>query len=148
MYQPNAGLTTTPGTSIRLRAPRFIDEAQMIPERSLTVIFGEGGAGKTTFTLRQLAAITSGRMVGIDGAAPVLISSLEDDTEAVLGPRLVAAGADMARVHFVSGLTLPSQVPALAEEARAIGAKAVVIDPISAHLDPNIDSHRDSSTRA
>lgn len=142
------GLTTRPGTSVRLRAPHFIDAAQMIPARSLTVIVGPAGTGKTTFTMGQAAAISAGRMEGLDGPASVLVSSLEDDPEAVLAPRLVAAGADLARVHFVHGLALPSQVGALAEEARTLDARVVVIDPVAAHLDPSIDSHRDASTRA
>jgi putative DNA primase/helicase len=120
----------------------------MIPARSLTVIVGPAGTGKTTFTMAQVAAITAGRMEGLEGPSSVLVSSLEDDPEAVLAPRLVAAGADLAHVHFVNGLALPSQVAALAEEARTLEAKAVVIDPIAAHLDPSIDSHRDASTRA
>jgi hypothetical protein len=120
----------------------------MIPMRSITVTFGQAGLGKTIYSLWQCAAVTQGRMAGLDGPAPVLISSLEDDPEAVLAPRLVAAGADLDHVHFVSGLSLPSQVPALAARAKALGAAFVLIDPIAAHLDSDIDSHRDASIRA
>ena len=51
-------------------------------------------------------------------------------------------------VHFVTGLSLPSQVPALAARARSLSAALVLIDPIGAHFDPQIDSHRDAATRA
>jgi hypothetical protein len=141
-------IATVVGSDIRLRVPRFLDAAQMIPTRSITVVFGAAGLGKTVYTINQCAAVTKGRMAGLDGPAPVLISSLEDDPEAVLAPRLVAAGADLSLVHFVSGLSLPSQVPALVARAKAIGAALIAIDPIAAHLDPGIDSHRDASIRS
>jgi putative DNA primase/helicase len=142
-------IATVRGSDVRLRAPRFLDGAEMIPRRSITVAFGPAGLGKTIYGLLQCAAVTTGRMSGLEGTpAPVLISSQEDDPEAVLAPRLVADGADLELVHFVSGLSLPSQVPALAARARALGVALVLIDPIGAHLDPQIDSHRDAATRA
>jgi hypothetical protein len=141
-------ITTVAGSDVTLRAPRFLDESQMIPRRSITVIVGVAGLGKTIYSLNRCAAVTTGSMAGLEEPAPVLISSQEDDPEAVLAPRLVAAGADLGLVHFVSGLSLPSQVPALAARAKSLRAALVVIDPIGAHFDPQIDSHRDAATRA
>jgi putative DNA primase/helicase len=141
-------IATIVASDVSLRVPKFLDAAHMLPTRSITVVFGPAGLGKTVYSMSQCAAVTRGRMTGLDGPAPVLISSLEDDPGAVLGPRLVAADADRDLVHFVSGLSLPSQIPALAAKAKAIGAALVLIDPIAAHLDADIDSHRDASTRA
>ena len=141
-------IATTQGTDVRLRVPRFLDASGMLPTRSNTVLFGQAGLGKTLYGLAQCAAVTKGRLAGLDGAAPVLISSEEDDPEAVLAPRLVAADADLSLVHFVSGLSLPSQVSALARRAKTLGAKLILIDPIAAHLDADIDSHRDASVRS
>lgn len=141
-------IATVKGSDVRLRAPRFLDGASMILRRSITVGVGGAGLGKTIYALGQCAAVTAGRMTGLDGPQAVLISSQEDDPEAVLAPRLVAAGANLELVHFVTGLSLPSQIPALASRARTLGAVLIVIDPIAAHLDPNIDSHRDAATRA
>jgi hypothetical protein len=141
-------IATVRGSDVRLRVPRFLDAAEMIPRRSITVAFGPAGLGKTVWMLLQGAAVTTGRMAGLDQPAPVLISSQEDDPEAVLAPRLVAAGADLELVHFVSGLSLPSQVPALAARAKALGTALVAIDPIGAHLDAQIDSHRDAAIRS
>ena len=141
-------LGTVRGSEVRLRVPRFLDAEEMLPTRSITVAFGPAGLGKTVYSLGQCAAVTRGRMAGLDGPKPVLISSLEDDPEAVLAPRLVAADANLDLVHFVTGLSLPSQVPALATKAKTIDAAFVLIDPIAAHLDPDIDSHRDASIRS
>jgi putative DNA primase/helicase len=145
----NAGeIATVKGSDVTLRAPRFLDESRMIPRRSITVAFGVAGLGKTIYGLNRCAAVTTGHLAGLDAPGLVLISSQEDDPEAVLAPRLVAAGADLERIHFVSGLSLPSQVPALAARARTLKAELVLIDPIGAHFDPQIDSHRDAATRA
>lgn len=140
-------IATVKGSDIRLRVPRFMDGAGMIPGRSMTVAFGPAGLGKTTYAVGQCAAVTKGRMAGLSAPAPVLVSSQEDDVEAVLGPRFVASGADLELVHFVSGLSIPSQVPSLKAKAKAIGAAFILIDPIAAHLDPSVDSHRDAATR-
>jgi DnaB-like helicase N terminal domain/AAA domain len=141
-------IETRRGSEIRMRAPKSIDSAGMIFLRSLNVVVGAAGLGKTVYAIGQTAAVSAGRMKQLGRAAPVLVSSQEDDPEAVLVPRLVAANADLDQVHFISGLSLPSEVPALAARAKTLGAAFVVVDPIAAHLDPNIDSHRDSATRA
>lgn len=144
---PAHEIRTTRGSDVRLRAPHFLDAAHMLPTRSVSVGFGPAGLGKTIYGIAQCAAVSKGVMAGLDGPAPALISSQEDDPEAVLAPRAVAAGADLDLLHFVTGLTLPSQVPALAARAKSLGAKFVLIDPIAAHLDPSIDSHRDAAIR-
>ena len=145
---PVGEITTIRGSDVRMRVPGFVDHDEKILKRSLNAGVGAAGLGKTLYALNACADITAGRMPGLDGPASVLISSQEDDPEAVLAPRLVAAGADMELVHFVTGLSLPSQVEALAARARTLGAALVVIDPVASHLDPSIDSHRDAATRA
>lgn len=146
--ESRAEIKTVRGSDVTLRATRFLDEDGMIPLRSITVVVGPAGLGKTTYGVKLAADITAARMPGLDRAGDVLISSLEDDAEAVLAPRLVAAGAEMMRVHFVAGLSIPSGVPKLEARARTLGASFVLIDPIGAHFDSSIDSHRDASTRS
>lgn len=141
-------IVTVRGSDVRMRAPRFLDAARMILRGSLSVLTGGPGYGKTLYGMNLAAAVTTGRLEGLDGPGVALISSAEDDPEAVLAPRLAAAGADLDRAHFVQGLTLPSEVEALAAQARKLKADFLLIDPIGAHLDPSIDSHRDAATRA
>ena len=71
----------------------------------VSVIAGEGGRGKSTI-LCDLAARTTASNRWPDGAAAspagsVIILAAEDDVGDTLAPRLLAAGADMARVFVI-----------------------------------------------
>lgn len=146
--QPTGGIVTIQGSEIKMKAPRFLDSTEMILRGSLNVLVGGPGHGKTLYGINLAAAVTVGRLGGLDGPGVVLISSAEDDPAAVLTPRMVAAGADLERTHFLRGLSLPSEIANLATIARKRKPDLLLIDPIGAHLDPAIDSHRDAATRA
>ena len=70
-------------------------------------------------------------------------------------PRLIAAGADLGRIDFVTmkhdgfegGLVLPDDVADLEKVVNQVSAELVIIDPIVAHLGAGIDSHKDHSVR-
>jgi putative DNA primase/helicase len=68
------------------------------------LLAGQAGSGKTTIALALAAIVSSGGQFP-DGsfslAGNVLIWSGEDSIEDTLVPRLIAAGADMTRVHFI-----------------------------------------------
>lgn len=71
----------------------------------LTVLAGAGGTGKTTLSLSLIATLTAGGRWP-DGennrqTRSALIWSSEDDPADTIVPRLIAAGADLARVHFI-----------------------------------------------
>lgn len=73
----------------------------------LHILAGAGGTGKTTLLLGLIATITTagrwpdGEICREPGNA--LIWSSEDDPSDTLVPRLIAAGADMDRVHIIQG---------------------------------------------
>lgn len=73
----------------------------------LHIMAGPPGTGKTTVLLKMIALITSGRPFP-DGSPTipghVVIWSGEDGIADTLVPRLIAAGANMRRVHFVKRL--------------------------------------------
>lgn len=140
-------LELTKGSDIPLRSVSFLDAAQMIPTGSVTVIVGTAGLGKTTYSLATCASATIGKLAGVKGPRNVLISSQEDDDQAVLMPRFKAAGGDMERVYTIKGLTIPAEIDALHAHARELEAAIVLIDPIAAHLDSGVDSHRDAAIR-
>ena len=110
----------------------------------LHILAGQPGAGKTTLALEFAAIISSGG-VWPDGAraklGSVVIWSGEDDPADTLVPRLLAAGANLQRVHFVHGVREDGRSRAfdpardmLALEAavRRVGdVRLVVIDPIA-----------------
>jgi hypothetical protein len=93
----------------------------------------------------------------------VIFLSAEDDAEDTIIPRLMAAGADLKRVHIIesviSGRTddgepmeklfsLQSDLYELDKTIREIGdVGLIVIDPVSAYLD-GVDSYKNSEVRA
>lgn len=115
-----------------------------LPAGKLTILAGDAGTGKTTLALGLAAALTSaGRWP--DGKScrqrgNVLIWSSEDNPDDTLVPRLIASGADMARCHFIDGITENGQSvpfdPAQdildlhKEVGRIGGVSLLIIDPI------------------
>ena len=155
-------LVLTSATSILSERIRWLWRPRL-PLRSLSVIAGEKGLGKSILTNARLAAeATRGQLPGELEGQPidVLICTAEDDWRSVVKPRLIAHGADLDRVHRVtvkdnsgeSLLTLPddvalleAQIERLRAEGRIVGM--MVIDPISAFLSQATDTHRDASVR-
>jgi len=126
-----------------------------------TTIAGEPGLGKSQLTARMAATITTGGdWPEGEGKAPlgsVIIVSSEDDPEDTIAPRLMAAGADMGRVHELQGIqrqgvhrtfNLAEDLAPLEDTIAALGdVRLVVIDPISAYLG-GTDSHKNADVRA
>jgi putative DNA primase/helicase len=110
------------------------------------VLAGNGGIGKSTLLCDWTARITTGG-VWPDGAAAgpvgsVIIVVSEDDLGDTLAPRLMAAGADLSRVHAVRslvdknnkrrGFSLQTDLETLEIELRKHGdVRAVIFDPVT-----------------
>ncbi|MCA7084068.1 AAA family ATPase [Cupriavidus sp. DB3] len=128
-----------------------------LPAGKLTILAGDAGTGKTTLTLGLAATVTAaGRWP--DGtpcrqAGNVLIWSGEDNVADTLAPRLMAAGADMARCYFIAatveaGDSRPfdpaEDMVLLAERMREIGgASLLIVDPIVSAVTGNMDKAND-----
>ncbi len=124
----------------------------------LHILAGAPGQGKTTIAIALAATVTSGGRWP-DGSrcerGHVLIWSGEDDPADTLLPRLIAAGGDKARVHFVSGTRTDGELqpfdPAtdmaqLAEQASRIGnVRLIVVDPVVSAVTG--DSHKNTEVR-
>lgn len=152
----------TPASAIQSERVRWIWTSR-IPRRSLVVVCGEKGLGKSLLTNSLLAAeLTRGTLDGeLHGTpADVLVATAEDDWRSVVKPRLMAHGADLQRVHRVATrdtddsealLTLPTDVALLEKRVKALRdagrTAALVIDPIGAFLAEGTDTHRDASVR-
>ncbi|MCL1860316.1 MAG: AAA family ATPase [Proteobacteria bacterium] len=107
------------------------------------ILAGAPGTGKTTIAMTFAATITAGGLWP-DGtrATPgrVVIWSGEDDPRDTLVPRLIAAGADMSRIAFVTGARAgdvhrafdpAKDVGALKDAViKAGGAQLLIVDPI------------------
>jgi AAA domain len=121
---------------------------------SITVLAGDPGLGKSLLSLNLAAALRRGEL-GPRSAGDVLLLTAEDSRTHTIRPRLEAAGADLARVHFGSirrdgletTLALPDDVAVLRELIESTRTQLVVIDPLMAHLASNVNSWRDQMIR-
>jgi archaellum biogenesis ATPase FlaH len=136
-----------------------------IPLGKVTVLDGDPGLGKSLTTLDLAARVTTGSTMpdgtpGIQGG--VVLLSAEDDLADTIRPRLDAAGADLSKVVALDAVTatdpdtgeanerpvyLPGDLPSLKEAITANEAKLVVIDPLMAFLEGDVNAHRDQDVR-
>jgi putative DNA primase/helicase len=98
----------------------------VIPRGTLTLLTGEAGIGKSFLMLDLAARLTCGQHGPLDplrGApADVLLVAGDDDLADTIQPRLHAAGADLARVHVVTGVRRRSLRPLVTGGPPADGA--------------------------
>jgi RecA-family ATPase len=156
------GLATTCLTDIKAEPVVWL-VPNRVPLGKLVMLAGDGGEGKTTVLLDTAAQITRGSCCfGLTydppPAADVLIISCEDDFGDTVVPRLLVAGADLARVRRVDGVkgrggaALPfnlSHFQQLEEELEARpDVRLVIIDPAGAYVSgAGVDDHKDSDLR-
>ena len=124
-----------------------------IPYGKITIIQGDPGEGKTTLVLQIIAALTTGRPIwdGLPEMEPihVIYQTAEDGLSDTIKPRLVAAGADCARVLVIDdsekALTLDDD--RLEQALEQTGARLVVLDPIQGYIGSGVDMHRANEIR-
>jgi hypothetical protein len=109
----------------------------------ITNLAGDGGVGKSVLTVDIAARLSRGAGWpdgSTCGPSNVVLLNAEDDPSTVLVPRLVAAGADLARVHIGPDLMrFPADLEELGALCQAVDASLLVIDPVMAFLDSRID---------
>jgi hypothetical protein len=139
--------------------PRPVEWAwqERIPLGTTTVLAGIPGLGKSTITLDLAARWSRGQQQGDLKGQPVnvLLATAEDSPEQTIVPRLLAAGTDLDRAHFVrvrrggypGGITLPDDIDPLAGKIREVGARVLIVDPFAAHLSERVNSWRDHDVR-
>jgi len=167
-YQPHAqNATAVDLASVELQRGDAIDMRPIswvwpgyLAAGKLHVMAGAPGIGKTTLAIALAATVTiGGRWPDGTRAATgdVLIWSGEDDPEDTLAPRLKAADADMARVHFARrtrtadgesrAFDPASDFPLLSAAAsRLPNLRLMLLDPI-VNVVGNADSHKNSEVR-
>ena len=124
----------------------------LIPLRFLTLVGGVGGLGKSTW-LFALAAQGSTASEPWD----TVYVWFEDTAEEVIKPRLIAANADLERVHelvpadakakALDAFTLPRDLDELQALVHRQSARLVVIDPVVAAIDAKLDAYKDQHVR-
>ncbi|WP_182049885.1 AAA family ATPase [Changpingibacter yushuensis] len=134
------------------RVNRFV-WADRIPLSAVSIIGGEGGAGKSTLCAWLVALISRGKLEGECYGDPrnVLVIAMEDDMDSVLVPRLTANGADLARVTPIVleqgehplAWKFPSCIGWLEQAIQKHSPALVLIDPIVATLEGDNDKEKD-----
>lgn len=133
-------LVATPLTEIEMRSIEWL-EKPLWQRSAFQLLAGQKGAGKGTY-LAGLAARISRT------GANVLFVSTEDSVAIDLKPRLVAAGADVARCYVIrQHVRLPDHVDELHTLATSHnGVGLLVIDPVANHIGDR-NSNSDAEVR-
>lgn len=146
-------LVVTTAADVRVTKPRWLWTGR-IALGALTILVGVQGTGKSTLTAYLAARVSRGELAGDVEGEPggVLIISYEDAIASTIVPRLLAAGADLTRVHVVTAeegvVGLPDDIPRIAELVRTLRVKLLILDPAVAGIAAGTDTHRDAAVRA
>ena len=124
----------------------------LIPLRTLTLVAGVGGLGKSMWLAGVAARLSRG---DLGAPSDAVIVSYEDTADEVLRPRVEAAGGDVHRVHvivpehrdWVDPVALPRDVVEVETLVRSVNAKLLIIDPIVAAIAVELDAHKDQHVR-
>ena len=133
--------------------------ARRVAAGKLTLYVGDPEAGKSTLAVDLAAHVTTGRPFP-DGApcarGDVLYCTLEDGLADTIRPRLDAAGADVARVHSITGimdedgercLALPADLRHVEAVVRARGVQLLILDPLKGYMESGGNEWRDGDVR-
>lgn len=144
---PLSAVELVPASSVRVRPLEWRWDGRLL-RGGLALLEGPPEKGKSTI-LCDLAARESagvaypGEARGREPGSVVMLCA-EDDPETVVVPRLIAAGADLARVHLLAatrderGELVPFHLSddweRLRSRCREVGATLVMVDPLVAYL--------------
>jgi putative DNA primase/helicase len=158
-------MTAVLASDIRPRATAWLWDGHL-PQGMIELLTGLPDVGKSQLQCDFVACVTTGRdwPDGARSCAPsnVIMLAAEDVIEMTLVPRLIAAGADMKRVKFVTeikpikhpelGRTFmltPSDIALLEKLIKEWDAKLVTIDPITAYFSAKGgDQHKAGDVRS
>lgn len=151
-----------PITSFESKPIQWLWEGR-IPLGKLTIVDGDPGLGKSVITNADIAArVSRGDQMpdetpGLTQARSVILVVAEDDLGDTVRPRLEAAGADLDHVFteavqrnskgHVIPLVIPDDLVRLRETVEEVGAALLIIDPITAYLGEQTNTHNDASVR-
>jgi len=153
----NSGVNILCALSIKLEAIKWLWNGWLAGGK-LHILAGQAGTGKTTLAMSIAATIsTAGKWPDGEDASTgsVLIWSGEDDPADSLVPRLLASGANLKRVFFITDVIdrdgarnfdPAKDLPQLIEKASLIpGLRLIIVDPIVSAITG--DSHKNAEVR-
>lgn len=153
---PRRRVTLTSAATIAPKRAKWLWDKRMALG-SLAILAGREGVGKSTCAYWIAAAVTRGALPGehLGSPAAVLVCATEDSWAHTIVPRLIAAEANLERVYRVevvtdlggAELSLPVDIPAVADASAEVGAVLLLLDPLMSRLSASLDTHRDSEVR-
>jgi putative DNA primase/helicase len=174
MTTPKNGLTVSTRATTKRAVPVVVSAADLAPMRvdwlwkgyiprgAVTILDGDPGLGKSTLTMDLAARVSRGWVMPpapgeatVRDPASVMVLTAEDDASRTIRPRLEAAGADLARVHFwemtldesPEPTILPDHLPQIEEEIDRTVAALVILDPLMAYFAGSVDTNKDADVR-
>lgn len=132
--------------------------------QSVVLVEGRPEEGKSTVLVDLAARISSGQpMPGERMPQPardVVVLAAEDDIETTIVPRLIAAGADLSRIHLlkrtiIDGVPVPfsmgDDIQVLRSKVIEVKAAFVIVDPLVSYLGSRtrkmVDTNNDMQVR-
>jgi hypothetical protein len=136
---------------------------QRLLSGKLNLLSGDPGEGKSLTAIDIAARCSLGSEFPDGTKAPLcstVILSAEDDAADTLCPRLLAAGADLSRIHIIDAVrrftkdgksvegsfSLSNDLDAAEDALISTGARLFIIDPVSAYLGGD-DGHTNANVR-
>ena len=159
--QPTRRLVLTPASEIQPEPVVWAWEdngSGRIPAGSFGLFAGREGTGKSSFLIRLAAEVTKGELDGAFKGKPraVIYMAVEDSWKHTIVPRLMAAGADLAKVYraeveTIEGetvtLSLPYDNRLLEEVIRDHEVALVALDPLMSAISDHLDTHVNRQVR-
>jgi hypothetical protein len=147
----------TAASDIPRRKPVWLWQDR-IPYGGITLMSGREGIGKSLALAWLSARVTRGQLPGVLSGQPraVIYAATEDSWSHTIGPRLVAAGADLSMVFradvltdatMIGALSLPLDIAPLFAEAEARGVALLACDPLLSLLSDRIDANKEQQLR-
>jgi DNA polymerase len=158
---PSKGYTLVRASDVVPRAMNWLWPGHLL-RGSLELLTGLPGKGKSQVHCQFVASATTGKAWpdGTNGipACNVIMLTAEDCLDQILIPRLIAAKANLKRVHILKSIRrdnkdhmflLQEDIEVLAKIIADVGDVGLVtIDPITAYMGSKIDSHRTTDVRS
>lgn len=150
---PARRITLVPASSVKTERLDWLIP-NWVPKRSLTLLAGREGLGKSTIACDIAAQATRGELTG----TPMRVAYLatEDSPSITVRPRLEAAGADLENVFFfevstetgnTGTLTLPGDTGLLTNALVDNDVHLVVLDAAKSAMHGSLDGYRDDDVR-
>ncbi len=169
-HEEGIGHPQEESSSLTRRCASDIEPEQLSPlwkgflyRRKIALMAGNPGEGKSTGCCDIAARVTRGSdwpggVKSVADPSHVIMISGEDDAGDTIVPRLIAAGADLSKVHIIddvfeseageaTALSIDKHMDEIHRAAVEVEAALVIIDPLAAFMG-NRDSRKNSDVRA